>query len=54
MLRRLAMGKRTLTVSALIAGGIIAYRLLPEESRKRLTRLPGAGVAWLMDHMPDD
>lgn len=48
------MGKRLLTVSALIAGGIIAYRLLPEESRKRLAQLPGAAMGWMMDHMPDD
>ncbi len=48
------MGKRLLTVSALIAGGIIAYRYLPEESRKRLAQLPGAAMGWMMAHMPDD
>ena len=48
------MGKRLLTVSALIAGGVIAYRLLPEESRQRLARLPEAAMGWMMGHMPDD
>lgn len=48
------MKNRLLTVPALIAGGIIAYRLLPEESRKRLAQLPRAAMGWMMDHMPDD
>ncbi len=48
------MGKRLLTVSALIGGAFIAYRYLPEESRKRLAQLPGAAMAWMMAHMPDD
>jgi hypothetical protein len=49
-----AMGKRLLTVSVLVGGAIIAYRLLPEESRKRLAQLPGAALGWMMAHMPDE
>ena len=48
------MGKRLLTVSALIAGGFIAYRLLPESSRRRLAELPGEAMGWMIAHMPDD
>ncbi len=48
------MGKKLLTISALIGGAILVYRYLPEESRKRLAQLPGAAMAWMMAHMPDE
>ena len=38
----------------LVAGTTVLVRLLPAEWRQRLSQLPGFGMGWMMDHMPDE
>ena len=38
----------------LVAGTIALVRLLPSEWRQRVSRLPGSGMGWMVDHMPDE
>jgi hypothetical protein len=38
----------------LVAGTIGLVRLLPAEWRQRLSQLPGFGMGWMVDHMPDE
>jgi hypothetical protein len=38
----------------LVAGTIALIRLLPAERRQTLSQLPGSGMGWMVDHMPDE
>ncbi len=38
----------------LVAGTIALIRLLPAERRQSLSQLPGSGMGWMVDHMPDE
>ncbi len=38
----------------LVAGTIALVRLLPAERRQSLSQLPGSGMGWMVDHMPDE
>ncbi len=38
----------------LVAGTIALVRLLPTERRQSLSQLPGSGMGWMVDHMPDE
>ena len=38
----------------LVAGTIALLRLLPARWRQRLSQLPGSGMGWMVDHMPDE
>ena len=38
----------------LAAGTIALIRLLPAERRQSLSQLPGSGMGWMVDHMPDE
>ena len=38
----------------LVAGTIALVRLLPAGQRQRLSQLPGSGMGWMVDHMPDE
>ncbi len=38
----------------LVAGAIALVRLLPAERRQSLSQLPGFGMGWMVDHMPDE
>ena len=47
--------RKALAITTAVVGGtIIARRYLPEEWRKRFSQMPGAMMAWMVDHMPDE
>lgn len=37
-----------------VAGTIALVRLLPAGWRLRLSQVPGSGMGWMVDHMPDE
>ncbi len=41
-------------LGVLVAGTIALVRLLPAERRQSLSQLPGSGMGWMVDHMPDE
>lgn len=47
-------GKALALATAVVGGAILARRYLPEEWRKRFSQMPGAMMAWMAGHMPDD
>ena len=38
----------------LVAGTVAIVRLLPAGWRQSLSQLPGSGMGWIVDHMPDE
>lgn len=37
-----------------VVGTIALVRLLPARWRQRLSQLPGSGMGWMVEHMPDE
>ena len=37
-----------------VAGTVALVRLMPAGWRQRLSQLPGSGMGWMVDHMPDE
>lgn len=50
----LVVGALLATLAILILGVVVTVRLLSDERRDELSRLPGALITWIMGRMPDE
>ena len=47
------MKKVFLPMAVLLGGAISLLLFLPAERRENLSRLPGAMMGWMVEHMPE-
>ena len=51
---KLSTRKAVAITTGVVGGVILARRYLPEVWRKRFSQMPGAMMAWMVAHMPDE